>query len=55
MGWIRSPEAIEGEAAWLRVRHGEGALHLFGFRPQYRSWSQATFSLLFRAILLGKL
>ena len=50
-GWIRSPEVIADQAAWLRAPHGEGALHLFGFRPQYRSWSQGTFQLLFRAIL----
>ncbi len=52
-GWIREPEVIEGRAAWVRARHGEGAVHLFGFRPQYRGWSQASFPLLFRAILLG--
>ena len=51
-GWIRAPEVIEDHVAWARVPHGEGAVHLFGFRPQYRSWSQATFPLLFRAMLL---
>ncbi len=51
-GWIRAPDRIAGEAAWLRARHGEGAVHLFGFHPQYRSWSQGTFQLLFRAMLL---
>ena len=51
-GWIREPEVIAGRAAWVRARHGEGTLHLFGFRPQYRSWSQGTFSLLYRALLL---
>jgi hypothetical protein len=28
-------------------------VHLFGFRPHYRGWSQATFHLLFRAALLA--
>jgi hypothetical protein len=51
-GWIKMPEAIAGKAAWVRVRHGQGAVHLFGFRPQYRGWSQAAFQLLFRALLL---
>jgi len=51
-GWIREPEAIAGKAAWLRAKYGDGAVHLFGFNPQYRSWSQATFQLLFRAMLL---
>ena len=50
-GWIQKPEAIEGRGAWVRVTHGAGAVHLFGFRPQYRGWSQSTFPLLFRAIL----
>jgi hypothetical protein len=51
-GWIRSPETIEGRAAWVRAQHGKGAIHLFGFSPQYRGWSQATFQLVFRAALL---
>jgi hypothetical protein len=50
-GWIAKPEAISDQGAWVRVTHGQGAVHLFGFRPQYRGWSQASFQLLFRAIL----
>lgn len=52
-GWIEHPETIEGRAAWVQARHGAGQVHLFGFRPQYRGWAQATFPLLFRSILLG--
>jgi len=51
-GWIKSPETIEGQAAWVRATYGKGHVDLFGFRPQYRSWSQAAFPLLFRALLL---
>ena len=51
-GWIQKPEAIANQPAWLRVRHGQGQIHLFGFRPHYRSWSQQAFQLLFRAITL---
>jgi hypothetical protein len=51
-GWIREPEVIAGRAAWVRARHGEGTVHLFGFRPQYRGWAQATFELVHRAALL---
>jgi hypothetical protein len=51
-GWIRQPERLEGRAAWVRVPVGQGRVHLFGFRPQYRSWSQGVFQLLFRALLL---
>ncbi len=50
-GWIRNPDAIAGKAAWMRMHHGKGQVHLFGFRPQYRGWSHGTFQLLFRAIL----
>ncbi|MFT5292271.1 MAG: hypothetical protein ACI8QS_001270 [Planctomycetota bacterium] len=50
-GWIQAGEALEGSAAWVRAEHGEGAVHLFGFRPQYRGWTQASFPLLFRALL----
>ena len=50
-GWIKSPEVIHGKDAWLRAEHGQGQVHLFGFRPQYRAWTQATFPLIFRAAL----
>ena len=51
-GWIRKPEVIENQGAWIRVGHGAGQVHLFAFRPQYRGWTQATFPLIFRAMLL---
>ena len=51
-GWISSPQTIQGRAAWVRAPYGQGSLHLFGFRPQYRSWSQGAFHLLFRALLV---
>ena len=53
-GWIGAPQTIEGQAAWIRASHGAGALHLFGFSPHYRGWSQQTFGLLFRALLLER-
>jgi hypothetical protein len=51
-GWIRAPEVIAERAAWVRAAHGAGVIHLFGFRPQYRGWSQQAFQLLFRAVLI---
>lgn len=53
-GYIAKPEIIAGQAAWVRARHGAGDVHLFGFRPQYRGWSQAAFQLLFRALLFDE-
>ena len=50
-GFIDKPEVIEGHSAWVTAKYGEGRLHVFGFRPHYRAWSQATFQLLFRAAL----
>lgn len=51
-GWIEKPEVIEGRDAWTHVRYGRGEVHLFAFRPHYRAWSQGTFPLMFRAMLL---
>lgn len=50
-GYLAHGETLAGQAAWMRVAHGDGHVHLFGFRPHYRSWSQAAFQLLFRALL----
>ncbi len=51
-GWIQEPGVIAGRHAWVRARYGLGQVDLFGFRPQYRGWSQEAFSLLFRALFL---
>jgi hypothetical protein len=53
-GWVREPERISGRAAWVRADHGAGRVHLFAFSPHYRSWTQQTFGLLFRALLDGR-
>jgi hypothetical protein len=50
-GWIKESKVIERQSAWMRIGHGEGQVHLFGFRPQYRGWAQGTFNLIFRAAL----
>ncbi|MGH7644192.1 MAG: hypothetical protein ACREMR_01265, partial [Gemmatimonadales bacterium] len=49
-GWVLHPERVAGRAALVEVRHGAGRAILFGFRPQYRGQSQATFPLLFNAL-----
>ncbi|MEM7309062.1 MAG: M14 metallopeptidase family protein [Planctomycetota bacterium] len=51
-GWIREPERIAERVAWARAEVGDGAVHLFGFRPQYRGWSQQAFQLVLRALFL---
>jgi hypothetical protein len=51
-GYINKPQTIAGHAAWVRGEIGKGRVHLFAFQPHYRSWSQGTFGLLFRAVLL---
>ncbi len=52
-GYLDNPKVIAGHSAWVSAKQGAGQLQLFGFRPHYRGWSQATFHLLFRSILLA--
>lgn len=49
-GWALGAERIAGKAALVEVTIGKGRIILFGFRPQYRGQSLATFPLLFSAI-----
>ena len=49
-GWALGAEKIAGKAALVSINIGKGKIILFGFRPQYRGQSLATFPLLFNAI-----
>ena len=49
-GWALGTEKIAGKAALVQINVGKGKIILFGFRPQYRGQSLATYPLLFNAI-----
>ena len=49
-GYALGAERIAGKAALVSINIGKGKIILFGFRPQYRGQSLATFPLLFNAL-----
>ncbi|MEN8375611.1 MAG: M14 metallopeptidase family protein [Gemmatimonadota bacterium] len=49
-GWALGVEHVAGAGALAVTRVGEGDVWLFGFRPQYRGQTRATFPLLFEAL-----
>jgi hypothetical protein len=49
-GWITGEEHIAGHGALAVVKRGDGQVVLFGFKPQYRGQSIATYPLIFNAV-----
>ncbi|HVX39972.1 MAG TPA: M14 family zinc carboxypeptidase [Gemmatimonadaceae bacterium] len=49
-GWLLGGAKLNGAAALVDVRHGRGHVVLYGFRPQYRGQSMATYPLIWGAI-----
>ncbi|HEV2762163.1 MAG TPA: hypothetical protein VGV38_04135, partial [Pyrinomonadaceae bacterium] len=49
-GWLLGGERLNGRAALVEVGLGRGRFVLFGFRPQYRAQSLATYPLILNAV-----
>jgi hypothetical protein len=49
-GWINGEERLTRKAAAVALTYGKGKIVMFGFRPQHRGQTHATFPLVFNAL-----
>lgn len=49
-GWLLGGDKLDGKAAMVDVTLGKGHVFLYGFRPQYRGQTMATYPLIWDAI-----
>ncbi|HEX8250019.1 MAG TPA: M14 family metallopeptidase [Pyrinomonadaceae bacterium] len=49
-GWLLGEKYLSGKTALAETAHGKGKIVLFGFRPQHRGQSFATFPFVFNAL-----
>jgi Zinc carboxypeptidase. len=53
-GWINGEEKLTRKAAAVAMTFGKGRIVLFGFRPQHRGQTHATYPMIFNALYWGR-